>query len=177
MAVKMPSDESIIAMAGIGTFMATYAGISVTANAIRDAASIADKTGKGFISLLNRMPLERTLDRLGIGIIPNADPHTSVKNYNWIIERKTGLGTQEIGAMGLGLCAAAAIMWEMKHPYMGRAMDQVAEAIRESREQNRKQMETLLKGLGPEAQAKLIEQYAKLMPGVGDLASLIPLLA
>src|SRR5512137_705638 len=167
-------DDAIIAMAGLGAAMATYAGISVTANTIRDAASIADKAGKSFISILNRMPLERVLDRLGIGIIPNADPHTAVKNYNWIIERKTGLGTQEIGAIGLALCAAAAIMWEMKHPYMGKGISQGMDMLTRAQEQQRlmiKELMPLLKDMTPTAQ---VEAIGKVIPSI---ATLIPLIA
>jgi len=112
----MPSDEMIIAMAGLGGFLTGYAGVSVTVQALQSVANISDKAGNTFLKLANRNPIEQILDRAGIGIIPNPTPVKGMANNNWWLERKTGLGTQDIGALGLGLLAGAALMWEMKHP-------------------------------------------------------------
>jgi len=171
----MPSDEMIISMAGLGAFMATYAGIGITADAVQKVANVVDKAGHGVVNWLNRRPLEQFLDKLGIGVIPNSttDPHTSLKNYNWFIERQTKLGTQEIGAMGLGLIAAAAIMWEMKHPYIANDLRVARDTAVSISEQNMKLLKTTLEGvspilktLGPEGQAKFIEATMSGLPGL-----------
>ena len=86
------SDDFIIALAGAGTALSIYAG------------------GTGAVKLTKNL-----LDRLGISeLLGKASPTT--------LERLIGMEPGEALALGSAMAASAAVMWEMKHPYIGEAV-------------------------------------------------------
>ena len=87
------SDDFIIALAGAGTALSIYAG------------------GTGAVKLTKNL-----LDRLGISeLLGKASPTT--------LERLIGMEPGEALALGSAMAASAAVMWEMKHPYLGKAVE------------------------------------------------------